>query len=575
MCALTTCRFVEPFINAADCQPNGPKFDVKHKDRLLQAAKRAEKMLTQSRKDRCEALNMKPVVLMKPLSDEQLSLVPRVSVTDDSTTDVEPESDKTGEAPTEADVNGSLSLTSVAKAKKPKTPKSVARKKISGKSGDVNDTRKRDATECVEEPQNATGSKQQDDLDSMPPSKMQKFDSAESQAVVGESVLDVASNGTDSAIVSQEVMSNLQPRGAIRQRGGRVSRRHYANVGNRVVPAEHFVCGGVPVLRGRGRGRPGGSVGFTNVHRNEHYGRPTSDGALACGIPQSGMPVRGRGRTHVVGSHISSVCQQPHVDGASVGNSQVLEPASDTESDKTVEAPAEADVNGSLTSVAKAKKPKTRKSVARKKISGKSGDVNDTGKRDATECVEEPQNATGSKQQDDLDNMPPGKMQQFDRAESQAVVGETVLDVASNGTDNAIVSQEVMSNLQLRGAIRQPGGRVSRRHYANVGNRVVPAEHFVCGGVAVLRGRGRGRPGGSVGFTNVHRNEHYGRPTSDGALACGIPQSGMPVRGRGRTRVVGSHISSMCQQPHVAGASVGNSQVLKPASGTDCEYHIL
>ena len=400
MCALTACRFVEPFINDADCQPSGPKFDVKHKDRLLQAAKRAEKMLTQSRKDRCEALSMKPVVLLEPLSREQLSSVAGDSVTDDTTTDIEPESNKTEVAPTEADVNGFL--TSAARAKNAKTPKSVARKKISVKSGDVNNTGKRNATECVDEPQNATGSKQQDDLDGISPSEM--------------------------------------------------------------------------------------------------------------------------------------------------------------------------------TSAAKAKNAQTPKSVARKKISVKSGDVNNTGKRNATECVDEPQNAAGSKQQDDLDGISPSKMQkmqQFDSAESQAIVGETVLDVASNSTGSAMVLQEVMSNLQPRGGIRQSRGRVSRRHYANVGNRVVPAELSVRGGFPVLRGRGRGRargPRGSVGFTNVHRNEHYG--TSGGALAYGILQSGMPNRGRGGTHVVGSHISSVCQQPHVAGASVGNSPLLKPASNTNCEYHL-
>jgi len=462
MCALTACRFVEPFINDADCQPSGPKFDVKHKDRLLQAAKRAEKMLTQSRKDRCEALSMKPVVLLEPLSREQLSSVAGDSVTDDTTTDIEPESNKTEVAPTEADVNGFL--TSAARAKNAKTPKSVARKKISVKSGDVNNTGKRNATECVDEPQNAEGSKQQDDLDGISPSEM-----------------------TSAAKAKNAKTPKSVARKKISVKSGDVN-----NTGKR--------------------------------------------NATECvDEPQN-----------ATGSK-----QQDDLDGIS---------------------PSE------MTSAAKAKNAQTPKSVARKKISVKSGDVNNTGKRNATECVDEPQNAAGSKQQDDLDGISPSKMQkmqQFDSAESQAIVGETVLDVASNSTGSAMVLQEVMSNLQPRGGIRQSRGRVSRRHYANVGNRVVPAELSVRGGFPVLRGRGRGRargPRGSVGFTNVHRNEHYG--TSGGALAYGILQSGMPNRGRGGTHVVGSHISSVCQQPHVAGASVGNSPLLKPASNTNCEYHL-
>lgn len=687
MCSLTACRFIEPFTNAADCQPSGPKFDMKNKDRLLQAAKRAEIMLTKSSKDRIEAMGVKPVVVLTPLSREQLSTVPGVSVTDDSATDIEPEGNtKTEEAPVEknkfrsnlklkqtdkpqaADVNDFL--TSVAKAKYPKTAKSVARKKISVKSGDVSTCTagKRDGTGSVEEPRNSTGImtaspasttkaknpkiahvatnedkgnedkphsvsakmnckrrasvrekdstdepaakrssqldassqafKQQDDLASISPNKcqkMQKFDSAESQAVANdETVMDVASSGTGSAIVSHSQEVILQPHGEIKQFGGRVSRGRYANVGNRELRAEHAVSGGFPVSRGRGRGRAkaSGSIGVTSVsHQNV---RITSSPMKA---ETRVVDNENRLAKSEVASHGTNIVRQSAIDSVNRAPAKIIRKhkASDDDKNDTDEHAGEhssqlnvegrsspGDVNMTSNSTdSSTQSPqlmtKLQQSGGVEQCSGPTEVEHEDSPDDIVNMIS---NNTGSST---VSPQLVSKLQQSGGVGQHSGPAEEgspddVINMTSPSTASSVLSPQVMRKLQPSGGSGQHGGgggRVSCRHYANVGNRVVPVEYALQSGFPVLRGRGRGRPRGRVDFTTVYRNEHYG--TGDGASACGVPQRGLPIRGRGRPRVVGSRMPSVCQQPNmpVTGASVGNSQVLKPLSNSDCEYHIL
>ena len=130
----------------------------------------------------------------------------------------------------------------------------------------------------------------------------------------GRSEIDGVENTTvkvtscEAGLVPQPLMSSSQP-GRIRQCGRPASRRLYSNVGNRVLSADTqpVVPGGngLPVLRGRGRGRRGtGTVPLAGVRRGRGiaagpYG--ARSGALAPRVLQRGMPVRGHGRVHIGG----------------------------------------------------------------------------------------------------------------------------------------------------------------------------------------------------------------------------------------------------------------------------------
>jgi len=93
MCNLIAGRCIEPFTSAADCQPSGPKF-VKNSKRLMEEAKRAEKLLPLSRSRRIEALGVKtamhPSVVLQSLSQEHvLSVSGNDDVSDDHATNVD------------------------------------------------------------------------------------------------------------------------------------------------------------------------------------------------------------------------------------------------------------------------------------------------------------------------------------------------------------------------------------------------------------------------------------------------------------------------------------------------------
>jgi len=317
---------------------------------------------------------------------------------------------------------------SVASAKNPKKPESVAGKKKSSKSGDVNTVGKNDDTGSVEklkgvagnvnasqanltnaemlkvmanhsssndcnatdgmnrkrkasehdkantEKQVAEHSSQlsvegrasqegilaftQEDLNSSSPNKSQKVQ----QCASGESEA-VAVDRGDPQQVQQMISSTPRGRG-IRQRGrGRPpSHGHYADISKAVLPAEHaqhvVPNSGFLMLTGCGRGRPRGSgragvTGVQSVGRVAGSYHP-SDSPSAYGVGQRGMPIRGRGRAHVVGSpphhdpesvlvrngafssgDMSSVRHQPQVlmNDASDMNSQFLRPVSDSASE--------------------------------------------------------------------------------------------------------------------------------------------------------------------------------------------------------------------------------------------------
>ena len=144
----------------------------------------------------------------------------------------------------------------------------------------------------------------QEDVNGISPAKAQKMQQL--PAVVDETQMNVTSRDSAS-YVSQQTTGNLKLDGGIGKRGRAAIRRQYANVGNRTLPAagpQHPVPeGGFSVSRGPGRGRARGSGSV--VHRG--MGVPTGPygarGATPARRVQSrGMPVRGRGRMHVVGS---------------------------------------------------------------------------------------------------------------------------------------------------------------------------------------------------------------------------------------------------------------------------------
>jgi len=448
-------RFVEPFTSAADCQSHGPKFAAKNSKRLLQAAERAEKMLVMSASGRIKALGLKPEspsVVLEPLTPEQLSPVsPTVIMTDDTMTDAEPDSDtqteimavtstkskkkkkastndsaparanggqktdgmkqlekpgkkrqsekrnysdknknvsagKTGSIQEDIDkpqtaagfptiqaeqrTEGSKTLTgkknssdktgiasvgenglpaSVKEAKKAKIPKSEDGKKKSDKSGDVSTSGRNDDTGNVEKLRGSVVSmndalanmnrKRKASNDNVDDTHEQSVECSSLPGIgnvsVGENdrsvdkpqVADLSSlsssvhgsagettgfSGPHGGALAQGILQRGMP---IRGRG-----RQFANVGNRLLPAENTQRlvhdGGIPVFRGRGRARPrgSGSVGAA-------AGRGARGGASTRGMWQTGMPVRGRGRAHVVGNPFYP---HPEMTGASVSNIQLM-----------------------------------------------------------------------------------------------------------------------------------------------------------------------------------------------------------------------------------------------------------
>ena len=132
---------------------------------------------------------------------------------------------------------------------------------------------------------------------------------------------------------------------------------------------------------------------------------------------------------------------------------------------------------------------------------------------------------------------------------------------------------QVISSMQPRGRAVGQLQRARRRHnsryYTNVGNRMPPPEEHT---QQPGRGRGRGRPRGfgGAGFTGVGRAEPYA--ARGAALARGVWQRGLPIRGRG-----GRGISGVYRQPYISvtGGSVENLHVLKPVSHATSEYQIL
>jgi len=513
---LTAGRLIEPFTSVADCHPFGLQFAVKSNKRVLQAAERAEKkLLMMSGNERIKALGatntpegkLNPKVVLKPLSPGHST---NVGVTDDSMTDVEPDTDTQTE------------MTPISNTESKKTVR--ARKKA---------------------PMQACGGQKKEVMKQLKKANKKSLVEKRNYSITNANER-VSADGTSN---SQEHVDEPQM----------VANSVAANEAEQspkesILTAKKSKIGSAVVRRTIERG-------IDNPQAADVNGLPATVAKAKHETPKSvarkrksekSADVRAVEKTDDTESleKIQDAADSVNVSPASLIKAEAVKISNEN---KNTVAKSEA-VSASSSTGDKGNKDRpqsARSHSATHDVSAKrkrkAGSIHEDDADEQTAEHSSNFNVLDSKQQD-IRSISPSKsqkIQQFYGGESLAVIDEAV---HVNVTSTSIIPQQMTSNLKLDGGIRKRGCSAIRRQYANVGNRVLPAadfQHLVPeGGFSMLRGRGRGRPRGpgSTGFNGVHQGMGVPRGPcgARGAISTRrVQQRGMPVRGRGRVHVVG------------------------------------
>jgi len=578
MCNLIAGRCIEPFTSAADCQPSGPKF-VKNSKRLMEEAKRAEKLLPLSRSRRIEALGVKtamhPSVVLQSLSQEHvLSVSGNDDVSDDHATNVDRDtpnktvaiasagSKKIVQASKKAPVHALGEKKEIKRQVRKSEESPVAKKNYSDKNGsvDVVESLSDVEPECDSETMKiVTKTESKKRVEASDKTSTKAHGKQNKQKKEMKRQLKNTKNGSVDVV---ESLSNVEP--------GCDSETMKIVVTN-TESKKRVEASDKTLTKAHGK-----------LKNTEEKQSVVDDDRVRSVKPESDSEMKTMGTTNTKNRKAFW----------SVTESGKGRKGAETEGMEYLKGAAASNVfPASLT------KAENRKRKVSSSDEYADPEVSEHGSHPDVDGTANPDVSLAFRQTSDIISPTKfQKMQQSCSGQSQVDgVDETSMNVTPDGTGPRVVPQQVMGSARVTRGVSQRGRPVSRRLHSNVGNRVNPAAGSQAlvsdgDGFPLVRGRGRGRRGsGVVGLTSVHQ----GRGVAAGpygargaALGRGVQQRGMPIRGRGRVAggplhgypeetvmrnsfgLGDSQMNAFGHLPHtvmIDASDANDSQVLKPA----------